>query len=326
MENKEYPFLLNNIEYSIIIKIENNRFIIEAKEKKEDIPFYYKTDLIFEDIKKMDNIFLNMNSLEEIKIFFQNILAQKENIIGEIEESEEHIIISIKYNFFSLIKTLKISLKRIILSDKKMIEYLTNQNILLKKEITELKNKINSNGKDNDSYKISTLIKNENELNLIKSGIVNCKNKNLKLKLLYRASIDGDTPEIFHSKCDGISPTISIFKTSDNYTFGGYSDAKWDKISSEKKGNNIFLFSFNNMKLYPGKNGGSIYCSSLHGPWFSWAIGVYNNSFLKEKEQYRFDFNTIKQYWNNFDKEYEITGEKKKFYIKEIEVFHIEII
>ena len=120
---------------------------------------------------------------------------------------------------------MKISLKRIILSDKKMIEYLTNQNILLKKEIAELKNIINSNGKDNDSYKISTLIKNENELNLIKSGIVNCKNKNLKLKLLYRASIDGDTPEIFHSKCDGISPTISIFKTSDNYTFGGYSDA-----------------------------------------------------------------------------------------------------
>ena len=216
----------------------------------------------------MDNIFLNMNSLEEVKIFFQNILAKKENIIGEIEQSEENIIITIEYDFFTIKTTLKINLKKNILSDKKMIEYLTNQNILLKKEIAELKNIINSNCKDKDFCEISTLIKNENELNLIKSGIVNCKNKNFKLKLFYRASIDGDTPEKFHSKCDGIAPTISIFKTTDNYTFGGYTDVKWDKISSNKKGNNIFLFSFNNMKLYPGKNGGSIYCYSSHGPWF----------------------------------------------------------
>ena len=208
-----------------------------------------------------------------------------------------------------------------------MIEYLIKQNILLKKEIFELKNTINkSNDKDKDIYKISTLIKNEGELNLIKSGIINCNNKNIKLKLLYRTSIDGDTPEKFHSKCDGISSTIVIFRTTDEYTFGEYTDVKWDKISYGKNGNNIFLYSFNNMKIYPGKNAGQIHCNSSYGPWFSYSIGICNNSFLKEKEYYRFDFDTINNHWNNFDKQYEITGGEKEFYIKEIEVFHLEMI
>ena len=47
-------------------------------------------------------------------------------------------------------------------------------------------------------------------MNLIKSGIKNINSNNLKLKLIYKASRDGDTPEKFHLKCDGISPTISI--------------------------------------------------------------------------------------------------------------------
>ena len=77
MASNEYIFLLNNIEYSIIIKIENNRLLIEAKEKKEDIPFNYNTDLNFEAIKKVDNIFLNMNSLDEIKLFFSTYFIKK---------------------------------------------------------------------------------------------------------------------------------------------------------------------------------------------------------------------------------------------------------
>ena len=182
----------------------------------------------------------------------------------------------------------------------------------------------NKENKEQEEYNESKLITNDKEFNLIKSGISNLNNKKIKLKLLYRASKDGDTPERFHSKCDGISPTISIFKTTDNFTFGGYSDKKWDNYSKEVKSNNCFLFSFNNMKIYSGKEGGSIYCSKEHGPWFGWALGVFNNSFLTEKEKHQFDFNTFKSYWNNFEKEYELTDGKKEFNAKEIEVFQVE--
>ena len=244
MEKKNYYFILDEKEYSIKIKIENNKLIIEVKENQDDIPFNYTLNLQFDEIKKINNIFLNMISLEEIKIFLENIFSKKENIKAQIDELEENIIISIDYDFYSMNKNLKLKLIKKILSEKKMIEYLTNQNILLKKENLKLKNIIKSNGlsldenkenKEQVVYNESKLITNDKEFNLIKSGISNLNNKKIKLKLLYRASKDGDTPEKFHSKCDGISPTISIFKTTDNFTFGGYSDKKWDNYSNEVK-------------------------------------------------------------------------------------------
>jgi len=141
----------------------------------------------------------------------------------EIDDEEENITLIVDYIFVSLKKNIKLNLNREILSDKKMIEYLIKQNKILKSKIKSDENK--------DDYKESELIENENQFNLIKSGIKNLNSKKLKLKLIYKASRDGDTPEIFHLKCDGISPTISIFKTKDNYIFGGYTDKNWDDHS-----------------------------------------------------------------------------------------------
>ena len=121
-----------------------------------------------------------------------------------------------------------------------MIEYLINQNLLLKKENLQLKNKIKSNDFEKQIFDNNLLITSNNELNLIKTGIIDSNNKKLKLKLLYRASIDGDTSQIFHSKCDGYSHTISIFRTSDDKIFGGYTDIQWDNHSLEKKAKTFF--------------------------------------------------------------------------------------
>ena len=101
-----------------------------------------------------------------------------------------------------------------------MIEYLTNQVKLLKRIIKS--NGIQfKNIKNVDMYKESELIKNDKELDLIKSGIINLNDKNLKLKLIYKASKDGDTPDKFHSKCYGVSPTLTIFKTKDSLMGNG---------------------------------------------------------------------------------------------------------
>ena len=167
---------------------------------------------------------------------------------------------------------------------------------------------------------------NEKEINLIKSGIFKINNKKLKLKLIYRASRDGDNPKDFHSKCDGIEPTISIFKTTNGFTFGGYTDKGWDNKSSDLKTSNTFLFSFNNKKIYPGINGGQIYCSSTHGPWFSYALGVLNNNFLNHEETNQFEYNSVKAHWNNFNKDYELTGGIKNYKVMELEVFKVEFI
>ena len=315
-----YTFTLEEKEYCLDIKIESNKIILEAKVKKDDIPFVYRFNTTLEEFKKKINV---VESLEEVKILLENIVSKKDNINGEINNSEEKITLKLNYDFCSLKKYIELDLTRIILSEKKMIEYLTNQVKLLKRIIKS--NGIQfKNIKNVDMYKESELIKNNKELDLIKSGIINLNNKNLKLKLIYKASKDGDTPDKFHSKCDGVSPTLTIFKTKDNYIFGGFTDGKWDDHSKDLKTNNTFLFSFNNMKIYTGKNGGNIYCSKDHGPWFSWVLGAYDNPFLTRMQNNQFEFNTVKQHWNEFSKDYELTGGKKEFSVMEIEVFLIE--
>ena len=315
----EKIFLLSKKEYIVTIQNENNKILIEAKEKDGDIPFSYQIYLTLEEFKKKINIF---DTLEEVKVFLENILKEKENIQVEIDDDEENITLIIYYYITTLKKNIKFTLTRTILSNKKMIDYLLTEIKLLKKSRG---NSLDLH-ENKDNYKESELITNEDQLNLIKSGIQNLNSKNLKLKLLYKASRDGDNPYNFHSKCDNISPTITIFKTGDNYIFGGYVDKNWDNHSGGLNCNNAFLFSFDKMKIYPGKNGGIIYCSKCHGPWFSYALGVKENGFLKKEQTKQFDLDIFNEFWNNFDNEYELNGGKKNYFIKEIEVFHLDFI
>ena len=140
MENKkEYLFLLNEKKYNIAFQIENQKIMIEAKEKEDDIPFSYKISLTLDEFKKRINLFDN---LEEVKVFLDNILTKKENIKADIDEDEENMVLIVDYTFVSLKKNIKFNLNRTILSDKKMIEYLIKQNKILKNIIKSYEKKM----------------------------------------------------------------------------------------------------------------------------------------------------------------------------------------
>lgn len=49
---------------------------------------------------------------------------------------------------------------------------------------------------------------------------------NSKWTLVYRASKHGWSPEVFHSKCDNKSSTLTIVRVKD-FIFGGYTDQNW---------------------------------------------------------------------------------------------------
>ena len=92
---------------------------------------------------------------------------------------------------------------------------------------------------------------------------------NSKLQLIYRASIDGQMGKDFHSKCDNIYPTISLFKTDTDKKFGGYTEANWN-IKTYGSDPNAIIFSINKEKYYKVNNcpEKSIYCDPKRGPNF----------------------------------------------------------
>ena len=102
-----------------------------------------------------------------------------------------------------------------------------------------------------------------------------CEFENKKeFKLLYRASRDGFSSKVFHSKCDKIPKTLTIIKVKDKpHIFGGYTEATWEG-EEYKEDPNAFIFSLVNddnepikMKLYKNTKN-SIWCHPLFGPTF----------------------------------------------------------
>ena len=170
----------------------------------------------------------------------------------------------------------------------------------------------------------SKLITHISQIDLIKTGIKNYDHsKKIKLKLLFRASRDGDTIGAFHKKVGEISPTISLIQTKTNYTFGGFTDHAWDDTSDCIKTNNTFMFSFNKNKIYIGKNGGMIHGAKNCGPWFCGGSGVCNDNYFTTTNSYQWELETNQGCFEGFTEDFELVGGKKNFTVKEVEVFQV---
>lgn len=115
-------------------------------------------------------------------------------------------------------------------------------------------------------------------------------------RLLYRASVDGFSRQIFHLKCDNNKNTLLIIKSSSGRIFGGYTTALWNcqnealddfylysfmtrRMKSKddffKQDPNSFIFSLINeekkpikMKIKEDFKKYAIYCGSKHGVGF----------------------------------------------------------
>ena len=66
------------------------------------------------------------------------------------------------------------------------------------------------------------------------------------LQLLFRTSRDGWNNVTFHSKCDDMGATITLFKTEEGRICGGYASVSWESMessSSYKEDKECFIFS-----------------------------------------------------------------------------------
>jgi hypothetical protein len=109
-----------------------------------------------------------------------------------------------------------------------------------------------------------------------------------KWTLLYRGTRDGFGSRDFHSKCDGHSNTLTIFKSKESkYIFGGYTSVSWESpaVGKYKSDPNAFIFSLTNkdnqsikIKIGPNIHNRAIGCHSQFGPTFGQDICIYNNA------------------------------------------------
>ena len=129
----------------------------------------------------------------------------------------------------------------------------------IKKNEDKEENKIKEGNKSNikkvinidNFFKDSKLVsKDEDKKNLL--NWLSSKGNISEIKLIYRATENGDDSESFFNKCRNMGPTISLIKTRNNRIFGGFTKAEWtDKKGKIKlKDENAFLFSLDNKEKY----------------------------------------------------------------------------
>ena len=92
-------------------------------------------------------------------------------------------------------------------------------------------------------------------------------NKNIKAKLLYRLTKNGNLSSEFHKRCDNKGRTLTLFNLVDGNIIGIYTPLSWESNHIWKSDMNSFIFSLNdNQKYKKIKENYSIYCNEISGP------------------------------------------------------------
>ena len=162
------------------------------------------------------------------------------------------------------------------------------------------------------------IIHNSSELELITRKI-NKSNRKLTLNLIYKARADSDLASAFHKKCDRAKSTLVLVETDQGKRFGGYTSRSWAGECIEKKDDEAFIFSLDKMMTYdiiPGEE--AIGCYPKFGPIFMGCqIRIYDNAFIKGGTTFEkgMNFNTLE--------DFELTGGKRQFNVREIEVYEV---
>ena len=182
--------------------------------------------------------------------------------------------------------------------------------------------------KPEEIMKSTKIINHLKELNfLIKKINVNISYTSKQfynMKLIYRATDDGDTAEMFHEKCDNISPILILIKTDQHRRFGGFTQACYEsteKLEGKKDGS-AFIFSLDRLKSYDVQEGQNpIGTCKNNGPIFygNECCNIYlSDNFFKKKGNVARKGDRF-----NTNEDYEINYGKARFLTRELEAYQI---
>ena len=275
-------------------------------------------DLLKNVDKTFDDTYFDEKIIKEGKNLpekIKNLLEETENINNYNNEKQLSLFINfcIKVeNNIKNINEINTNIQKCQNSEDKKIVFSPEDDT----GINELISNIKKFGKLNtyDELKKSLIIK-ENEIELIKGFI----GKKPKFKLLYRASIDGDTKKDFDKKCLNIQPTLAVVQNTLGNRFGGFTTQNWnyDK-DSDKKDPNSFIFSLDNKEKYNLKDNNN---RAIHTK--SFVIYFGNADFFLNEH-----FLTKKAGWSNsgtryFTAKWNDLSAEETFTVKEFEMYQV---
>ena len=208
-------------------------------------------------------------------------------------------------------------------SNSKFDKYLNTLPTIEKETINNLNSKIIYTNKE---YKLITNRISQHDINTV-----------VKLKLLYRASVDGDFETAVNFKCQKKLITLTLFHTTEGARFGFYIEKR--KKTSIKSGEQFleipgtsFLVGLNNLVYYNVhmkknslyyKNDNLLcfgFCSFVNNNKTRWLVHTSRNNFIGKKYLFG-DKNDV--YLNLNTKK--IIGNNLSYHIKDVEVFEVII-
>jgi len=194
----------------------------------------------------------------------------------------------------------------------------------LLKEFHQQEIRVKNSVADKMNFTCESQIIDVRQCKILKSWLPNSNSFNLKL--LYRASVDGKSPQIFHNKCDGKGATLTIIKCKfdgavSSSVLGGFIDQSWHSNNQWIDSDQAFLFSVTSgvppvkCPILESARGNAFYGHSSHGLVF----GAGNDLYIREPS-----FNTgitvPGSYWNAISL---CCNNQKEFVVEEIEVFQV---
>ena len=216
--------------------------------------------------------------------------------------------------------------------------YLKTRSYMPNSKAYKYLNLASSNLKENIENVDSEIISSKKELKLILRRIEQGEEDiDVKLKLLYRASSDGDFEEAIKFKCENKLITLTLFETMEGFRFGFYIEKRIKKtLKSGTKSIEIpgtsFLVGLNNLVYYNVnlkqnslfyKNDNFLcfgYCSEINNNKTKWLVYTSRNNFIGKKYLFG-DKNDV--YLNLNSKK--IIGDNLAYHIKDVEIFEVII-
>ena len=244
------------------------------------------------------------------------MLNKVENINNYYKENKISLFINDCINIENEINNI-LDLNNIIKKCKKSL--IQNITFIPEKENEEVTNQLIGNIKIfgsliSDEEIIDSKIIQNNEIDLIKNFIGNQP----KFKLLYRATVDGETKKDFDKKCLNKQPTLALIKNSLGNRFGGYTTQNWNYDKEyDKKDPFAFIFSLDKKKKYNLKKDKRAIHTKEYIIYFGNADFCLGEKFLTNSSGW------CNYGGGNFEADLKELSSKERYTIQEFELFQV---